>query len=172
MWEKLSSYGGGDTVDAPIVDAGGGAAEEQGNRVECSADGQRFDYVFDFVGFCSKSVLIATTVLVFILLGNMPYIRHFTPPFTQVSLGMRFRMVFQTEESGVRRYIGTVTGISDIDSVRWKSSQWRPLQVIDFDFRMEFCRAKSLTAPLDRIKLIMQVQRCCHAVDERARQMP
>ncbi|KAI3750079.1 hypothetical protein L2E82_20703 [Cichorium intybus] len=133
MWEKLRSYGGGDTVDASIVDAGGGAAEEQGNRIECSADGQRFDYVFDFVGFCSKSVLIATTVLVFILLGNMPYIRHFTPPFTQVSLGMRFRMVFQTEESGVR---------------------------------------KSLTAPLDRIKLIMQVQRCCHAVDERARQMP
>ncbi|KAI3768581.1 hypothetical protein L2E82_19409 [Cichorium intybus] len=33
MWEKLRSYDGGDTVDAPIVDAGG------------------FDYVFDFVVF-------------------------------------------------------------------------------------------------------------------------
>ncbi|KAI3707771.1 hypothetical protein L2E82_36578 [Cichorium intybus] len=40
MWEKLRSYGGGDTVDAPIVDAGGGTAEEQGKRVECSGDGQ------------------------------------------------------------------------------------------------------------------------------------
>ncbi|KAI3515318.1 hypothetical protein L1887_14173 [Cichorium endivia] len=40
MWEKLRSYRGGDTVNAPIVYAGGGAAEEQGKCVECSADGQ------------------------------------------------------------------------------------------------------------------------------------
>lgn len=25
--------------------------------------------------------------------------------------------------------MGTITGISDLDSVRWKSSQWRNLQV-------------------------------------------
>ncbi|KAK3438635.1 hypothetical protein EUGRSUZ_C03293 [Eucalyptus grandis] len=49
--------------------------------------------------------------------------------YTQVSLGMRFRMMFETEESGVRRYMGTITGISDLDSVRWKNSQWRNLQV-------------------------------------------
>ncbi|OVA19271.1 AUX/IAA protein [Macleaya cordata] len=47
----------------------------------------------------------------------------------QVSLGMRFRMMFETEESGTRRYMGTITGISDLDPVRWKSSQWRNLQV-------------------------------------------
>ena len=50
--------------------------------------------------------------------------------YTQVSLGMRFRMMFETEESGVRRYMGTITGISDMDSVRWKNSQWRNLQVL------------------------------------------
>lgn len=27
------------------------------------------------------------------------------------------------------RYMGTITGISDLDAVRWKNSQWRNLQV-------------------------------------------
>jgi hypothetical protein len=39
-------------------------------------------------------------------------------------------MMFETEESGVRRYMGTITGISDMDPVRWKNSQWRNLQVL------------------------------------------
>ncbi|KAG8087914.1 hypothetical protein GUJ93_ZPchr0010g9646 [Zizania palustris] len=47
----------------------------------------------------------------------------------QLSLGMRFRMMFETEESGTRRYMGTITGISDLDPIRWKSSHWRNLQV-------------------------------------------
>ncbi|XP_011623129.1 auxin response factor 19 isoform X1 [Amborella trichopoda] len=48
---------------------------------------------------------------------------------TQVSPGMRFRMMFETEDSGVRRYMGTITGISDLDPIRWKGSPWRNLQV-------------------------------------------
>eukprot|EP01018_Ginkgo_biloba_P020021 Gb_02925 [translate_table: standard] len=48
---------------------------------------------------------------------------------TQVSVGMRFRMMFETEESSVRRYMGTITGISDLDPVRWPNSPWRNLQV-------------------------------------------
>ncbi|XP_075489405.1 auxin response factor 19-like isoform X1 [Primulina tabacum] len=47
----------------------------------------------------------------------------------QISLGMRFRMMFETGESGTRRYMGTITGIADLDPVRWKNSQWRNLQV-------------------------------------------
>ncbi|KAH1160912.1 Auxin response factor 5 [Glycine max] len=47
----------------------------------------------------------------------------------QPSLGMRFRMMFETEDSGTRRHMGTVTGISDLDPVQWKNSQWRNLQV-------------------------------------------
>lgn len=39
-------------------------------------------------------------------------------------------MMFETEESGVRRYMGTITGISDLDPVRWKGSQWRNIQVL------------------------------------------
>ncbi|XP_073308252.1 auxin response factor 19 isoform X1 [Primulina huaijiensis] len=59
----------------------------------------------------------------------IPLAKYNKAMYTQVSLGMRFRMMFETEESGVRRYMGTVTGISDMDSVRWKNSQWRNLQV-------------------------------------------
>ncbi|TYH15378.1 hypothetical protein ES288_A05G037000v1 [Gossypium darwinii] len=59
----------------------------------------------------------------------VPLAKYNKAMYTQVSLGMRFRMMFETEESGVRRYMGTVTGISDLDPVRWKNSQWRNLQV-------------------------------------------
>ncbi|KAJ6839416.1 auxin response factor 12-like isoform X1 [Iris pallida] len=48
---------------------------------------------------------------------------------TRVSVGMRFRMLFETEESTVRRYMGTITGISDMDPVRWPNSQWRSVKV-------------------------------------------
>lgn len=47
----------------------------------------------------------------------------------QVSVGMRFRMVFETEESSVRRYMGTITGMGDLDPVRWPNSHWRSLKV-------------------------------------------
>lgn len=60
----------------------------------------------------------------------VPLAKYTKAMYAQVSLGMRFRMIFETEECGVRRYMGTVTGISDLDPVRWKSSQWRNLQVV------------------------------------------
>ncbi|KAL6993314.1 Auxin response factor 8 [Sarracenia purpurea var. burkii] len=47
----------------------------------------------------------------------------------RVSVGMRFRMLFETEESSVRRYMGTITGISDLDPVRWPNSHWRSVKV-------------------------------------------
>ncbi|XP_040376317.1 auxin response factor 6 [Oryza brachyantha] len=48
---------------------------------------------------------------------------------TRISVGMRFRMLFETEESSVRRYMGTITGISDLDPVRWQNSHWRSVKV-------------------------------------------
>ncbi|KAJ0247796.1 AUX/IAA domain-containing protein [Hirschfeldia incana] len=59
----------------------------------------------------------------------VPLAKYNKALYAQVSLGMRFRMVFETEDCGVRRYMGTVTGVSDLDPVRWKGSQWRNLQV-------------------------------------------
>ncbi|CAH9122616.1 unnamed protein product [Cuscuta epithymum] len=48
---------------------------------------------------------------------------------TNVSVGMRFRMLFETEESSVRRYMGTITGIGDLDAARWSKSHWRSVKV-------------------------------------------
>ncbi|KAJ7966848.1 Auxin response factor [Quillaja saponaria] len=48
---------------------------------------------------------------------------------TQLSVGMRFGMMFETEESSKRRYMGTIVGISDMDPLRWPGSKWRNLQV-------------------------------------------
>ncbi|XP_071702320.1 auxin response factor 8-like [Rutidosis leptorrhynchoides] len=48
---------------------------------------------------------------------------------TRVSIGMRFRMQFETEESCVRRYMGTITGIADLDPARWPNSHWRSVKV-------------------------------------------
>ncbi|KAK3014169.1 hypothetical protein RJ639_009034 [Escallonia herrerae] len=59
----------------------------------------------------------------------IPLAKYNKAMYAQVSLGMRFRMMFETEESGVRRYMGTITGVGDLDPVRWKNSQWRNLQV-------------------------------------------
>ncbi|XP_075086780.1 auxin response factor 6 isoform X1 [Nicotiana tabacum] len=47
---------------------------------------------------------------------------------TRISVGMRFRMLFETEESSVRRYMGTITGIGDLDPVRWPNSHWRSVK--------------------------------------------
>ncbi|PQQ21528.1 auxin response factor 5 isoform X1 [Prunus yedoensis var. nudiflora] len=48
---------------------------------------------------------------------------------TQLSVGMRFGMMFETEESGKRRYMGTIVSTSDLDPLRWPGSKWRNLQV-------------------------------------------
>ncbi|CAN1323119.1 Auxin response factor 5 [Linum perenne] len=48
---------------------------------------------------------------------------------TQVSAGMRFGMMFETEESAKRRYMGTVVGVNDLDPLQWPGSRWRNLQV-------------------------------------------
>ncbi|EEF39798.1 Auxin response factor, putative [Ricinus communis] len=45
------------------------------------------------------------------------------------SVGMRFKMRFETEDAAERRYMGLITGISDLDPARWPGSKWRCLVV-------------------------------------------
>ncbi|KAK0597560.1 hypothetical protein LWI29_026493 [Acer saccharum] len=59
----------------------------------------------------------------------IPLSKYVKSVFTRVSVGMRFRMLFETEESSVRRYMGTITGINDLDPVRWPNSHWRSVKV-------------------------------------------
>ncbi|DAD49815.1 TPA_asm: hypothetical protein HUJ06_031856 [Nelumbo nucifera] len=42
-------------------------------------------------------------------------------------IGMKFKMRFETEYAVERRYTGLVTGINDMDPVRWPGSKWRCL---------------------------------------------
>ncbi|XP_057986235.1 auxin response factor 3 isoform X2 [Hevea brasiliensis] len=45
------------------------------------------------------------------------------------SIGMRFKMRFETEDAAERRCMGIITGISDLDPARWPGSKWRCLVV-------------------------------------------
>lgn len=45
------------------------------------------------------------------------------------SIGVRFRMRFETDDPTERRFTGQIVGISDIDPVRWPGSKWRCLSV-------------------------------------------
>uniref|UniRef100_A0A0D9WAT5 Uncharacterized protein n=1 Tax=Leersia perrieri TaxID=77586 RepID=A0A0D9WAT5_9ORYZ len=59
----------------------------------------------------------------------IPVARYNKATYMQPSVGMRFAMMFETEESSKRRYTGTIVGISDYDPMRWPNSKWRNLQV-------------------------------------------
>ncbi|GAB2298631.1 Arf GTPase arf3 [Dionaea muscipula] len=45
------------------------------------------------------------------------------------SVGARFRMRYEAEDASERRYSGIITGISDMDPLRWPGSKWRCLTV-------------------------------------------
>ncbi|XP_077239190.1 auxin response factor 4 [Tasmannia lanceolata] len=46
-----------------------------------------------------------------------------------VSIGMRFKMRFDMEDTVERRCTGVVSGMSDMDPLRWPDSKWRCLMV-------------------------------------------
>nr|XP_010924405.1 auxin response factor 15 isoform X4 [Elaeis guineensis]XP_029121019.1 auxin response factor 15 isoform X3 [Elaeis guineensis] len=45
------------------------------------------------------------------------------------SIGMRFKMRYESEDAAERRHTGLITGIGDLDPVRWPGSKWRCLLV-------------------------------------------
>ncbi|CAM6048775.1 unnamed protein product [Sphagnum compactum] len=59
----------------------------------------------------------------------IPYHKYLKAIKSSVSVGMRFKMRFESEDSTERRYAGTITGIGDVDAVRWPNSYWRSLKV-------------------------------------------
>ncbi|GAB4827012.1 Arf GTPase arf3 [Ancistrocladus abbreviatus] len=54
------------------------------------------------------------------------FLRSFDHPF---SVGMRFQMRFEAEDAAERRFTGVITGIGDVDPLRWPGSKWRCLLV-------------------------------------------
>ncbi|KAH9315720.1 hypothetical protein KI387_024347, partial [Taxus chinensis] len=59
----------------------------------------------------------------------IPYHKFVKSVNQSLSIGMRFKMRFETEDAAERRYIGTITGIGDIEPSRWPDSKWRSLKV-------------------------------------------
>ncbi|CAL9128444.1 unnamed protein product [Musa textilis] len=59
----------------------------------------------------------------------VPY-RKFVKSLTNsISVGMRFKLLYEGNDGTDRRSTGLITGISDMDPVRWPGSKWRCLLV-------------------------------------------
>ncbi|KFK27576.1 hypothetical protein AALP_AA8G401800 [Arabis alpina] len=59
----------------------------------------------------------------------IPYMKYITSNRNPISIGTRFRMRFEMEDSPERRCAGVVTGVCDLDPYRWPNSKWRCLLV-------------------------------------------
>ncbi|XP_052182583.1 auxin response factor 2B-like isoform X2 [Diospyros lotus] len=59
----------------------------------------------------------------------IPYGQYMESIKSNYSIGMRFKMRFEGEESPEQRFAGTIVGIEDADSKRWPGSKWRCLKV-------------------------------------------
>ncbi|XP_059429841.1 auxin response factor 4 isoform X2 [Corylus avellana] len=60
------------------------------------------------------------------VISYQKYVKSITNP---VTIGTRFKMRFEMDDSPERRCSGVVTGISDLDPYRWPNSKWRCLMV-------------------------------------------
>jgi hypothetical protein len=59
----------------------------------------------------------------------IPYQKYVKSCKQPLSIGMRFKMRFETEDTAERRYTGMITAIGDADPARWPGSKWRLLKV-------------------------------------------
>lgn len=68
----------------------------------------------------------------------VPYPKFSKSIATPLSVGMRFKMRYETDDAAERRFTGLIVGITDVDPVRWPGSKWRSLLVRWDD--LEDCR--------------------------------
>ncbi|XP_021844768.1 auxin response factor 2B isoform X2 [Spinacia oleracea] len=59
----------------------------------------------------------------------VPYDQYMESVKNQYSIGLRFKMRFEGEESPEQRFTGTIVGIEDANPHRWQDSKWRCLKV-------------------------------------------
>ncbi|XP_021719139.1 auxin response factor 2B-like isoform X1 [Chenopodium quinoa] len=59
----------------------------------------------------------------------VPYDQYMESLKNQYSIGMRFKMRFEGEESPEQRFTGTIVGMEDANPHRWQDSKWRCLKV-------------------------------------------
>ncbi|KAF8408482.1 hypothetical protein HHK36_007659 [Tetracentron sinense] len=59
----------------------------------------------------------------------VPFDQYMESVKNNYSIGMRFKMRFEGEESPEQRFTGTIVGTGDTDPTRWPGSKWRCLKV-------------------------------------------
>ncbi|KAE8699947.1 Auxin response factor 23 [Hibiscus syriacus] len=59
----------------------------------------------------------------------VPFDKYMESVKNNYSIGMRFKMRFEGEESPEQRFTGTIVGIEDSDPKGWQDSKWRCLKV-------------------------------------------
>lgn len=59
----------------------------------------------------------------------VPFEQYMGSMKSNYSIGMRFKMRFEGEESPEQRFTGTIVGIDDADPKRWRESKWRCLKI-------------------------------------------
>lgn len=59
----------------------------------------------------------------------VPYDQYTESLKNNYSIGMRFKMRFEGEESPEQRFTGTIVGIDESDPSKWRESKWRCLKV-------------------------------------------
>ncbi|XP_073048447.1 auxin response factor 2A-like [Primulina eburnea] len=59
----------------------------------------------------------------------VPYDQYVNSVKSNYSVGMRFKMKFEGEETPEQRFTGTIVGVGDSDAKRWPNSKWRCLKV-------------------------------------------
>ncbi|CAL9151066.1 unnamed protein product, partial [Musa hybrid cultivar] len=59
----------------------------------------------------------------------IPYRKFVKSLSNSISVGMRFKLLYEGDDATDRRSTGLITGISDMDPVRWPGSKWRCLLV-------------------------------------------
>nr|CAX63111.1 ARF4 protein [Cabomba aquatica] len=59
----------------------------------------------------------------------IPYWKYVKSLSRPISIGMRFKMRLEMEDSAEKRCTGAITGACDVDPLRWPNSKWRCLMV-------------------------------------------
>lgn len=59
----------------------------------------------------------------------IPYHKYLKTEDNNLTVGSRFKMKFESDESTERRFSGTIVDIGDADPLKWPNSSWRSMKV-------------------------------------------
>lgn len=60
----------------------------------------------------------------------VPLNQYMESTMNEYSVGRKFKMQFEDDAGGEQKFRGTISGIEDVDRIRWPGSKWRCIKVI------------------------------------------